>query len=175
MQYPNQHRDIVRALLNGKFITDDSPFFDTLQQHDKFYDQFFQATYGYYLEQPGGYYYLTSQETTENSSRDLLLFLAVLCYEYHTRGKDIVHKMQEGTFLVQEVVHYIETSSKQDLLKKTQVMDTRSQGEYKLDIPSFLEQWAKRNLLQYTDKERTQFQFKKPIQLFLDTAFALYQ
>lgn len=173
MQYPKQHKEIVRELLSGKFIVDDSPYFDSLHKNTQFYNQFFEETYGYYLEENGEFYYLSSMETTENGSRDVLLFLAVLCYEYHSRGKDIVYKMGEGTFSVEEVARYLEKSAHKDLLKKTQVMDSKIQ---ELDIPSFLDQWEKRHLIQYTDKKRrTEFQFKKPINLFLDTAFNLYE
>lgn len=172
MRYPSQHREIVKELLNGKFIVDDSPLFDVIHQNTTFYHQFFEATYGYYLEDRGAFYYLTSVETTEHSSRDLLLFLSLLCFEYRNRGVEIIHKMSEGTFLVKEVTKYIETSRKRDLLKKTQVTNPKTD---KLDVPGFLEKWQKRNLIQYTNKDQSQFQFKKPINLFLDTAFALYE
>lgn len=165
MQYPSQHRQIVKELLGGKFIIDDSPLFRIIHKHRNFYDDFFEKTYGYFLEGRGEYFYLISEETTENGSRDFLLFLSVLCYEYHTRGKDIVQKISEGTFHVTEIERYLSNSSKRDLLKSTQAAD----------LKPFLDSWQKRNLLEFTQNDPPTFRFKKSIDLFLHTAFALYE
>lgn len=165
IQYPPQHRQIVKELISGKFIIDESPLFLIIHSNSAFYERFFEETYRYFLEGSGEYFYLSSVETTENGSRDLLLFLSVLCYEYHNRGKDIVHKINESTFLVDEITRYLENSSKRDLIKATQAAD----------LKSFLDNWQKRNVLEYVRADHTEFRFKKPIALFLRTAFALYE
>ncbi len=165
IQYPPQHRQIVKELISGKFIVDDSPFFLIVHSHRAFYESFFEETYGYFLEGAGEYFYLSSAETTENGSRDLLLFLSVLCYEYHNRGKDVVHKVNEGSFLVDEIARYLDNSSKRDLIKATQAAD----------LKAFLDHWNKRNVLEYVRPDHREFRFKKPIALFLRTAFALYE
>lgn len=171
MNYPLEHRQIVKELLSGKFIDKDSDFFETLKKEKDFYNEFFEQTFNYYLENKGAFFYLSSEETSENASRDFLLFLSLLCYEYQNRGKDVVHKVSEGTFLVKEVTQYIERSAKKDLLDNTQAIDRNE----RLNVKRFLDIWAKRHLLEYADKEETRFQFKEGINLFLHTAFALQE
>ncbi|MEM7362002.1 MAG: hypothetical protein AAF335_03245 [Bacteroidota bacterium] len=179
MNYPLEHRQLVKELLSGKFIDTDSPFYKVLRAKKTFYSDFFEHTFNYHLEGHGEFYYLTSTETSENSSRDFLLFLSLLCYEYQNRGKDIVHKISEGTFLVKEVSQYIERSAKKDLLDNTQVMDRDGQ----LNVKRFLDIWERRNLVVYINKKIaleegtpvTKFQFKEGINLFLHVAFALYE
>lgn len=179
MKYPLEHRQLVKELLSGKFIDSHSPFFETLKQKEAFYNDFFEKTFNYYLEGKGDFYYLSSPETSENASRDFLLFLSLLCYEYQNRGKDIVHKISEGTFSVKEVTQYIERSAKRGLLDNTQVIDR----EGRLNVKRFLDIWEKRNIVEYINKkialdegsQATQFQFKEGINLFLHVAFALHE
>lgn len=47
--YPNEHKDIVNSLLDGKFIIYPSPLFAILQQDEyaEDYKEFFKVTYEY--------------------------------------------------------------------------------------------------------------------------------
>ena len=173
MKYPSRYQEIVKTLLAGKFIidTDENAPFPEIRDHEAFYRNFFKTTFNCSLEGSGSFYYLTSGQTQETLSRDFLLFLSVLDYEYQNRDKGIVEEAKEGTFSIEEVIQAIEHSSKKKVLRNTKVYVTRDKKK-KLDVKAFLDKWERRNLIHYVD-HGTKFRFTKAIKLFIDAALDL--
>lgn len=166
MTYPEAHQQIVAALLAGKFILFKSPLFSSLKGHTDFYKAFFDKSYGYALEHSRDYFFLSSQDTGEETSQDLLLFLALLAYEFHNEQRDFLQELTHSTFDVAEMEGLLKRSSKyDDLIKNTQAED----------FPRFINGWHNRNLLSYVDSDRRKFRFNAPIYTFLDVAFHLAQ
>ena len=164
MSYPEHHAQIVATLLGGRFVTDDMPFFSTISNSQGFYQKFFEASYGYTLAWEGTYCYLSSKETKETASRDMLLLLALLAYEYHNDQKDIVDTLLNKTILVADIERYVKESSKyNDLIQDTQAEE----------LKKFLDYWRNKNLLTYTRPDESAFRFKAPIKTFLDVAAKL--
>lgn len=88
--YPNEHKEIVGNLLDGKFIIYPSPLFAVLQQEEfaDDYKVFFKESYDYELTIENEFAYLSSNVVNEKRTRDFVLFLAILCRELDYNGKN---------------------------------------------------------------------------------------
>ncbi|MEM9737802.1 MAG: hypothetical protein AAF770_01755 [Bacteroidota bacterium] len=166
MQYPKQHHDIITTLLGGRFIIDHSPLFAIISKEQEFYRSFFYETYRYELQWEGTYCYLSSKETKETASRDLLLLLSVLAYEYQNDQKDFVHILLHEEIRVADIERCIKESSKyDDIIRSTQAED----------VKKFLDFWKNRNLITYTKRDESMLRFNTPIKSFLDISANLSQ
>ena len=165
--YPQHHQDIVTDLLAGKFILQtQKSLFKDIQENIPFYTAFFQASHGYKLETDHPYFFLSSQDTQEETSRDMILCLALLAYEYHNEQRDFVKEVLEGVFHVQGTDQMLKASSQYDALLK---------GTQAEDFERFVNAWHNRNLLTFTDLNKKSFRFNAPIHTFLEPANALYE
>lgn len=79
--YPDKHKEIVTSLMEGKFITVEDLSYETINKNEDFYITFFEKSFGFELIGNLDFYYLVSNETNENTSRDISIFFSVLCYK----------------------------------------------------------------------------------------------
>ncbi len=166
MRYPKHHHHIVATLLGGRFIIDKSSLFAIISKEQEFYRSFFYETYRYELQWEGTYCYLSSKDTKETASRDLLLLLSVLAYEYQNDQKDFVKILLNEEIRVGDIERYIKESSKyDDVIRSTQ-------GE---NVKKFLDFWKNRNLITYTRSDESMLRFNGPIKTFLEVAVKLSQ
>lgn len=162
--YPKNHQAIVADLLAGKFILEKSPLFSIVKDHLDFYTHFFKASYGYLLNRDQPYFFLTSQDTQEETSQDFILFLALLAYEYHNEQRDFVKEITENVLEVAEIDKLLKASSQYDALLR----DTKAE-----DLSRFINTWHGRHLLTFVDKSKQRFRFNTPIHTFLQVAVDL--
>jgi hypothetical protein len=127
MEYPKYHTQIVEALMGGKFILATDKVFDELKSNEEFYNRFFKISFRYDLKFNQEYAYLISSETTENLSRDISIFFAILCYELDRDGKNFMDELQYAEFEMDKVDEYFENSTYKELIKaNNQLKDSES-------------------------------------------------
>ncbi|RRO15314.1 condensin complex protein MksE [Flavobacteriaceae bacterium 14752] len=115
--YPNKHKQIVTSLMDGRFITIDESYFDILKENQDFYVEFFDKSFGFKLKNTQEFYYLISDETNENTSRDISIFFSILCYELDKDGKNFMDELGFSDFHIDEIVEYIKNSTWIDVVK----------------------------------------------------------
>jgi len=155
--YPNEHREIVANLLDGRFIIYPNQMFGILQTQEEEYKEFFKESYGFELNIESEFAYLSSNEVAEKRTRDFTLFLAMLCRELDYSGKNFRDSIELGTFNMTEVEQLLKQSSKWEILEKTSVAN----------FEAFIDTWHKKNLI---NKTGNQFKFTKAVKLFFEFA-----
>lgn len=115
--YPNKHKQIVTLLMDGKFITTDESYFDILKDNQDFYVEFFDKSFSFELKHTQEFYYLISEETNENTSRDISIFFSILCYELDKDGRNFMDELGFSDFHIEELIDYIKNSSWTDIVK----------------------------------------------------------
>ena len=124
---PRYHKQIVDDLMTGKFILAKERHFEDLKENASYYDNFFKNSFGYEFILTPNYAYLISTETNENLSRDICIFLAILCYELDKNGINFLDKMEYGDFSIDEIEELFEHTAFEDLVKSNnQLKDTDS-------------------------------------------------
>ena len=161
--YPNKHKQIVTSLMDGRFITIDESYFDILKEYQDFYVEFFDKSFGFELKNTQEFYYLISDETNENTSRDISIFFSILCYELDKDGKNFMDELGFSDFHIHEIVEYIKTSTWIDVVKvNKQLNDGES---IKRLVGSTM---VKRNIaIKHSDDK---YSFTKAYKLFIDFA-----
>ncbi|HOZ14233.1 MAG TPA: hypothetical protein PK784_05555 [Tenuifilaceae bacterium] len=114
---PKYHQQIVEDLMNGKFILSKEIHFEDVKENRDFYEKFFRHSFGYEFIFKPDYAYIISSETNENLSRDICIFIAILCYELDKAGINFLDKIEFGDFSLEEIDKYFENSSFVDLIK----------------------------------------------------------
>jgi hypothetical protein len=118
MAYPENHKQIVEALMNGRFILSRENNFEELKKNEQeFYVPFFQESFGHQLIITQEYAYLVSEDTDENLSRDISIFFAIFCYELDKQGKNFLDGLQYSEYSFEEVNLLFEGSSYIDLIQ----------------------------------------------------------
>ena len=161
MKYPTEHKQIVSNLLDGKFIIYPNQLFVKIQEQDDAYKEFFVESFGYELKIETEYAYLVSDKNSEKSTRDFVLFLAVLCRELDYNSTNFREQIEYGTFDISETEQLLRKSSKWEILEKTSVVSSKG------DFEGFIKTWDYKNVLTKTDK---QFKFTKAVKLFFEFA-----
>lgn len=161
--YPNKHKQIVTSLMDGRFITIDESYFDILKENQNFYVEFFDKSFGFELKNTQEFYYLISDETNENTSRDISIFFSILCYELDKDGKNFMDELGFSDFHIDEIVEYIKNSTWIDVVKANKQLND---GEsIKRLVGSTM---VKRNIaIKHTDDK---YSFTKAYKLFIDFA-----
>lgn len=161
--YPSRHKQIVTSLMDGRFITIDESYFDILKENQDFYVEFFDKSFGFELKNTQEFYYLISEETNENTSRDISIFFSILCYELDKDGRNFMDDLGFSDFHIDEIMDYIKNSSWTDVVKANkQLNDTDS---IKKLVGSTM---VKRNIaIKHSDDKYT---FTKAYKLFIDFA-----
>lgn len=125
--YPNKHKQIVTSLMDGRFITIDESYFDIVKENQDFYVEFFNKSFGFELKYTQEFYYLISEETNENTSRDISIFFSVFCYELDKDGKNFMDELGFSDFHIDEIIEYIKNSTWTDVVKSNnQLKNTES-------------------------------------------------
>lgn len=166
--YPSKHKQIVTSLMDGRFITVDESYFDILKEYHDFYIEFFDKSFGFKLKNTQEFYYLISEDTNENTSRDISIFFSILCYELDKDGKNFMDELGFSDFHIDEIFDYIKNSSWTDVVKANkQLNDIES---IKRLVGSTM---VKRNIaVKHSDDK---YSFTKAYKLFIDFARELVQ
>lgn len=161
--YPNKHKQIVTSLMDGRFITIDEPYFDIIKENQDFFTEFFNKSFGFELKNTQEFYYLISEETNENTSRDISIFFSIFCYELDKDGKNFMDELGFSDFHIDEVVDYIKNSSWTDIVKSNKQLNDAD--SIKRLVGSTM---VKRNIaVKHSDYN---YSFTKAYKLFIDFA-----
>ena len=161
--YPNKHKQIVTSLMDGRFITIDELYFDILKENQEYYVDFFNKSFGFELKSTYDFFYLISEETNENTSRDISIFFSILCYELDKDGKNFMDELGFSDFHMDEIIEYIKNSTWTDIVKSNKQLND-SDNIRKL-VGSTM---VKRNIaIKHSDNR---YSFTKAYKLFIDFA-----
>lgn len=170
LPFPKEHREITHQLLNGKFILGDENLYQPVHENKEMYADFFSKTFDYELVINSEYAYLKSTNEKDKSSRDFLVFLALLCRELDKDGKDFKKEIEEGKFLVDDMAAFLtDSSKKKEIIHSTSMTDHK--GE--IDLINFLNEWSRRNVIRYFDSTKSAFRFTGAIGMFFDFATSI--
>lgn len=160
--YPEKHKDIVTSLMDGKFITVDDQLFETIKKKEDFYIEFFEISFSFELIGNHDFYYLVSNETNENTSRDISIFFSILCYELDKDGKNFLEELNYSEFHIDEILEYYNNSSWADVIKANKQLNNAE------SIKRLIGTMAKRNIAVKQSNDR--YSFTKAHKLFIDFA-----
>jgi len=158
--YPDKHTEIVTSLLDGKFITVIDLLFETIKKNEDFYIDFFEQSFEFELVGNHDFYYLVSNETNENTSRDISIFFSILCYELDKEGKNFLEELNYSEFHFDEIVDYFSNSSWVDVIKANKQLKSDD------DIKKLLRTMAKRNIA--IKKSNNRYSFTMAHKLFIN-------
>lgn len=161
--YPNKHKQIVTSLMDGRFITIDESYFDIVKENQDFYIEFFDRSFGFELKNTQEFYYLISEETNENTSRDISIFFSIFCYELDKDGKNFMDELGFSDFHIEEIIEYIKNSSWIDIVKSNKQLNDAD--SIRRLVGSTM---VKRNIaIKHSDDK---YSFTKAYKLFIDFA-----
>lgn len=161
--YPSEHKEIVKELLDGKFILYSDKLFSVIQDNKDSYEEFFLRSFEYNLEVRSEFIFLTSKATTERDTRDFTIFLALLCRELELEGKKFREQVDLATFYVDEVWLTINNSTKKEIIDSTGIAGTKGIQDFR----NFLNRWNRKNAITLTGNS---FKFTKAVNLFFEFA-----
>lgn len=161
--YPENHREITTSFTDGRFITVDDLLFEKVKKKEAFYIEFFDASFGYELRGTQDFYYLISDETNENTSRDISIFFSILCYELDKDNKNFLEELNYSEFHIDEIIEYFKNSSWPDVIKANKQLN--SDESIKRLIGTTM---VRRNITIKQSNER--YSFTKAHKLFIDFA-----
>jgi hypothetical protein len=147
--------------MDGRFITIDESYFDIVKENQDFYAEFFDKSFGFELKNTQEFYYLISEETNENTSRDISIFFSIFCYELDKEGKNFMDELGFSEFHIEEIVDYIKNSSWTDIVKTNKQLNDA--GSIKRLVGSTM---VKRNIAVKLSDEN--YSFTKAYKLFID-------
>ena len=163
--YPKEHKQIVKDLLDGKFILSNEPKYEVLRQFEGYYSEFFQESFDYKMILKSDFVYLISNESNENLSRDISIFLAVLCYELDKDGRNFLDALNFNEFEHEMIDNYFENTSYKDVIQSNkQLKDKPSRS-------NFYNTLNRRNIIEKTGEDR--FTFTPAYKVFVDFAAEL--
>lgn len=163
MEYPEKHRQIIQDLMNGRFILSRERHFEELNKEKDFYTLFFQNSFGHQLVITNEYAYLVSEDTDENTSRDISIFFAIFCYEMDKQGKNFLDGLQYAEYSFEEVNLLFDNSSYIDLIQSNkQVRDIDSRRRLLFTT------MKNRNIIEKISDDR--FFFTPAYKVFIDFA-----
>lgn len=162
MDFPRYHKDIVGDLLDGKFILATDAKFIELKNNADFYGKFFKETFEFYLDIKSDYAYLISEETMEMLSRDICIFIGLLCYELDKEGKNFLDEIQYAEFDLEIVDNLLDNSSYIDLIQNNnQLKNSEARKQ-------FLGTLNRRNIIDRNSDKK--FTFTPAYKVFMDFA-----
>ncbi|MBX2901827.1 MAG: hypothetical protein KF775_19415 [Cyclobacteriaceae bacterium] len=160
--YPDKHKEIVTSLMEGKFITVEDLLFETIKKNEDFYITFFENSFGFELIINQDFYYLVSNETNENTSRDISIFFSILCYEIDKNGKNFLEELNYSEFHIDEIIEYFNNSSWTDVIKANKQLNNEE------NLKRHIGTMVKRNIAVKQSNDR--YSFTKAHKLFIDFA-----
>jgi len=160
--YPDKHKEIVTSLMEGKFVTVEDLLFETIKKNEEFYITFFENSFGFELIVNQDFYYLVSNETNENTSRDISIFFSILCYELDKNGKNFLEELNYSEFHIDEIIEYFNNSSWTDVIKANKQLNNEE------NLKRHIGTMVKRNIAVKQNNDR--YSFTKAHKLFIDFA-----
>jgi hypothetical protein len=160
--YPDKHKEIVTSLMEGKFVTVEDLLFETIKKNEEFYMTFFENSFGFELIVNQDFYYLVSNETNENTSRDISIFFSILCYELDKNGKNFLEELNYSEFHIDEIIEYFNNSSWTDVIKANRQLNNDE------NLKRHIGTMVKRNIAVKQSNDR--YSFTKAHKLFIDFA-----
>jgi len=170
INYPEYHYEIVKKLLDGKFILYPGNLYKIIseQENREFYIDFFQESFGYELKIETEFIYLISDNTDEKTSRDIMIFISILAFEIDKEGKNFIEELNNSLFSLDRINQYFENSHSWSEIIKENKQINNSESRKSLIYNTML----KRNLV---EKIGESFQFTKAHKVFLDFALELIE
>lgn len=170
INYPEYHYEIVKTLLDGKFILYPGKLYKIIseQENREFYIDFFQESFGYELKIETEFIYLISDNTDEKTSRDIMIFISILAFEIDKEGKNFIEELNNSLFSLDRINQYFENSHSWSEIIKENKQINNSESRKSLIYNTML----KRNLV---EKIGESFQFTKAHKVFLDFALELIE
>lgn len=162
MVYPSHHKRIVEDLMSGKFILSNEDHYNSLKENDKFYQEFFKLSFDLDLILKPEFSYLLSKETQENFSRDVSIFVAILCYELDKDGQNFLEMLDYHEFNYEEIDRYFENSSFIDLIESNKALKDQDSRR------TLINGMARRNIVHKSFEDR--FLFTQAHRVFIDFA-----
>ncbi|MCU0422030.1 MAG: hypothetical protein MUC81_04395 [Bacteroidia bacterium] len=162
MDFPRYHKEIVGDLLDGKFILATDAKFIELKNNTDFYGKFFKETFDFYLDIKSDYAYLISEETMEMLSRDICIFIGLLCYELDKEGKNFLDEIQYAEFDAEQIDNLFDNSSYVDLIQNNnQLKNSEARKQ-------FIGTLNRRNIIDRNSDKK--FTFTPAYKVFMDFA-----
>jgi len=162
MEFPNHHRQIVEELTAGKFVLPKERTYEVLKENEESYKYFFKASFNYELRITQDFAYVVSEESQEMLSRDICIFISILCYELDRDGQNFLERIQYSEFEMEEIENIFTNSSYIDLiLSNKQLKDPDSRK-------NFINTLNRRNVIEKTAENR--FVFTSAHKFFMDFA-----
>ena len=162
MDFPRYHKAIVGDLLDGKFILATDAKFIELKNNADFYGKFFKETFEFYLDIKSDYAYLISEETMEMLSRDICIFIGLLCYELDKEGKNFLDEIQYAEFDSEMIDNLLDNSSYTDLImNNNQLKNSEARKQ-------FIGTLNRRNIIDRNSDKK--FTFTPAYKVFMDFA-----
>lgn len=162
MDFPRYHKAIVGDLLDGKFILATDAKFIELKSNADFYGKFFKDTFDFYLDIKSDYAYLISEETMEMLSRDICIFIGLLCYELDKEGKNFLEEIQYAEFDSDIIDNLLDNSSYIDLIQNNNQLKNSENRK------QFLGTLNRRNIIDRNSDKK--FTFTPAYKVFMDFA-----
>jgi hypothetical protein len=148
--------------MGGKFILSNEEHFNSLKENDTFYTEFFKISFDLDLNLKTEYAFLLSKDTQENFSRDVSIFIAILCYELDRDGRNFMEALDFNEFTFEEVDRYFDNSSFIDLIESNKSLrepDARR---------TLINGMHRRNIVNKNFEDR--FSFTQAYKVFVDFA-----
>jgi hypothetical protein len=148
--------------MGGKFILSNESHFNSLKENDAFYTEFFKISFDLDLNLKTEYAFLLSKETQENFSRDVSIFIAILCYELDRDGRNFMEALDFNEFTFEEIDRYFDNSSFIDLIESNKSLrepDARR---------TLINGMHRRNIVNKNFEDR--FSFTQAYKVFVDFA-----
>lgn len=156
MKYPDEHFEIVKDLLGGKFILSQENEYNIVAKNYEFYQEFFTKSFKYTLMMTTEYVYLSSLSTKETFSKNMMLVLSVLVDYLNSQGRDLYEDLYKN-YTISELESIIKNSSYFATCRKIVIHDL-----IKKDC-------QRRNIVKYNANYET-FAFTSAINVFLEKA-----
>lgn len=159
---PKYHKQIIEDLMNGKFILAKEIHFEDVKENCDYYETFFKNSFGYDFIINQHYAYIISADTNENLSRDICIFIAILCYELDKEGVNFLDKIEYGDFAIEDVDKYFDNSSFSDLIQgNNQIRDFEARKK-------LIRTMTNKNIIEKYSEDR--FSFTSAYRVFIDFA-----
>jgi len=168
IEYPKYHYDIVKSLLDGKFILFPGKLYKTVLEGEnkEFYTDFFKESFDYELIVETEYLYLISDNTDEKTSRDIMTFISILSYEIDKEGKNFFDELNSSFFNLERINQYFDNSHSWHEIIKASKQISSPESRKSLIYNTML----KRNII---ERIGDNFQFTKAHKVFLNFALEL--
>jgi len=112
----------------------------SLKQQVDFYRQFFRASFELELQYHSDYAFLQSGRDSDPLSRDVCIFMGVLCYELGREGYNLLEQLSFHTLEFEQVEPLFELSSFREVLEATTnnwKKDKKNPAQARCPIPEF--------------------------------------